>query len=745
MSGIEIIAAVVGITDVAGRASSKLWGLFRTWRDAPEDLHRLYSDLARTHNFFGEVREGMSIQAPGKWHDLEHLLRDGTNILGRIERIIDGLLSTSGKSNGEDAREVGKRGRLYWITGARREAARLSKELAEMRSGICRLLITQNTILSSKVLGLIEESHEEIQTHITDSATATVEHIDRTIWVSQKELLDQIERRLLRPPEQHPPPYLESVVARRVPQASPLPLSKASVYPRDSDACDRSCRCECHATKTYTVNLSSLRMVVGSFEVTYRCSSYPLKVCQDRNCKNYGITDGGIQDVLLTYTVPTWLARVTLSLFASSNLSGTPQMNIRVFNHRPNDVFGIARHVQSGNAEAVRWMLRTRQASVFDLFGDESESLLFKAVFNRRTEVVKVLLQAGADPFQDMVGRTSRLPIRIVYNRWLAGGQVSEDMEIASLFPISEYLDRCEYTPLHLAILGVLHIDLSEVLRDPSYAANIDAVGLNGFAPLHSAAIRGDANATKQLLRFGANPNIAGWHQGTPLHFSCTYAKPEVTQLLLRAGANPLQCEGHGLTAIHAAAGCTIKTKSAEILRNLNLLVQYGADVNAPNKYGHTPLNVAALGSAAAVEFLVRHGADPNSRDADGDVALADAILGSKYETAAFLLSQGADVAVYNNTGAGLLHFLASGADAEMMMVFRKSGRMRGGVVSTGAKTKEGKTPMRVFAERVPAPSEELKRAWEDLLESVEGEGEDDGRDDGEEEEFFDAEETVQV
>ncbi|HBT75952.1 MAG TPA: hypothetical protein DEB39_03305, partial [Planctomycetaceae bacterium] len=72
-----------------------------------------------------------------------------------------------------------------------------------------------------------------------------------------------------------------------------------------------------------------------------------------------------------------------------------------------------------------------------------------------------------------------------------------------------------------------------------------------------------------------------------------------------------------------------------------------GADVNAKNDQGGTPLHVTAGSNcdARVLQFLITHGADINTKDNEGATPLhSAALLNDKGETVQFLISQGADV-----------------------------------------------------------------------------------------------------
>jgi hypothetical protein len=152
----EIAAAVIGVADVAARASSKLWALSAAWRDAPLDLHSLRDDLTRTERFFGEIRQSLdriSLTQPGSMcdifmlgSDLHELLDEGSVALRRVEAIVDSFSAikyADTKTHSDKAREMGSRRKILWLRQSRK-VTRLRQELTHIKSSICRILIAQN-------------------------------------------------------------------------------------------------------------------------------------------------------------------------------------------------------------------------------------------------------------------------------------------------------------------------------------------------------------------------------------------------------------------------------------------------------------------------------------------------------------------------------------------------------------------------------------------------------------------------
>ena len=107
---------------------------------------------------------------------------------------------------------------------------------------------------------------------------------------------------------------------------------------------------------------------------------------------------------------------------------------------------------------------------------------------------------------------------------------------------------------------------------------------------------------------------------------------------LIEGGADVNAAEPDGTTPLHWAA-------YGSDLAVAELLVGAGADATSANRYGVRPLSLASVGgNAALLELLLVAGADPNTEQGEGETALLTAVRTGKLDAVEVLLDHGANV-----------------------------------------------------------------------------------------------------
>lgn len=145
----------------------------------------------------------------------------------------------------------------------------------------------------------------------------------------------------------------------------------------------------------------------------------------------------------------------------------------------------------------------------------------------------------------------------------------------------------------------------------------------DGMTALHWAAERGDAELADMLIYAGANVGaVTRIGQYTPLHLASRSGSAPVTAALLKAGADvTARSNTSGVTPLHLAAA----SGNREVV---SLLLDQHADVNArESQAGQTPLMFAASQDRVeAIKVLLAHGADPGITTSVVDVAQQSAL-----------------------------------------------------------------------------------------------------------------------
>ena len=136
--------------------------------------------------------------------------------------------------------------------------------------------------------------------------------------------------------------------------------------------------------------------------------------------------------------------------------------------------------------------------------------------------------------------------------------------------------------------------------------ADVNAAQADGMTALHWAALNGDLKMADVLLVAGAGTESLTRNGGyTPLHLASSRGHAPVVERLLTAGSKPKAGTATGVQAIHLAA----QAGSADAVR---FLIDRGADPNArDNTHGRTPLVFAASQNRIdAMRMLIEKGAN---------------------------------------------------------------------------------------------------------------------------------------
>jgi hypothetical protein len=191
---------------------------------------------------------------------------------------------------------------------------------------------------------------------------------------------------------------------------------------------------------------------------------------------------------------------------------------------------------------------------------------------------------------------------------------------------------------------------------------------------LHRACKKGDAAAVEALLRANPLTVFAKAHDGqTALHFAVAYAHAYVARLLIEAGADVNARNRVGLSPLHL--GCEIDDPRALV----SVLLAHGADVHARDNAAYTPLHYAATRAAKPdaadlLEMLLDAGADVDAQTQKGESALHLASLALQKEDGGeaavrLLISRGARVDTVDKVGLRAFdHFPVSPAVREMLL-----------------------------------------------------------------------------
>lgn len=291
---------------------------------------------------------------------------------------------------------------------------------------------------------------------------------------------------------------------------------------------------------------------------------------------------------------------------------------------------------ERGHLPAVMTLLHHGRRDVGLRYGNSECSPLDFAVIAGHAGVARVLVEEGGANVNDSSsdGRTAlhraaffNQPTAIDELFW-AGADLEAETDINCF----------RWTPIFDAAAAG---STEAVLTLLAHGASVQALDLDGRAPLHAAIEGGHTAVCSALLAGGANPFLRhGDNQVSVLDVAAREGSLDMVDAIVQSCPAGLlgSADSDGCTALHNAA-------QAGEVPVVEALLEAGAAVDPRDGAGWTPLFAACAACASvAVAALLRHGANANALDVEGRSPLYLAAQLGFAGPAGLLLASGADV-----------------------------------------------------------------------------------------------------
>ncbi len=384
---------------------------------------------------------------------------------------------------------------------------------------------------------------------------------------------------------------------------------------------------------------------------------------------------------------PLWLASTHQDASVASGLlsRGANPNIVHVSGESP-----LMAAARTGRVKTVRELL-AHGARVDAADTEHDQTALMWAAANRHAEVIRALIESGADVHARSRTRMRKVYLpsrgasyRLSFEEHIASGDIEErehggfspllfvaqqgDAESAQLL-LDAGADVNDTAPIGWSALAVAaflnQTAVAHVLLDAG--AELD-VGEAGFTALHAAVLRGDGALVKSLLAHGANPNVeitratgarrqsgdygfsANMVGATPLYLAARYGEVAIMEALAAAGADLKFVMPEGTTPMMAAV-------QVDRINSLNLENAGNGGLGRDRRDRHVYFRLTDTPSPEAVEhdilemvtLAVSGGDEVNAVDAAGNTPLHHAARNGLNRVVDFLVGYGANLDARND------------------------------------------------------------------------------------------------
>jgi ankyrin repeat protein len=278
-------------------------------------------------------------------------------------------------------------------------------------------------------------------------------------------------------------------------------------------------------------------------------------------------------------------------------------------------------------------LVQTLQAEKFNFQTLEAQVMLKEAASRGKNATVREFLEAGV-PLEPLPAPKPNKPyITVPFGTvgWL--NAASNNPEVLQML-IDAAASKNDQTDKDLALVGAARSGNVETARA------LIGYGSNPIADL-SKQIVTESSGGMTIGEKGA---------GSVLIYAAESGNPEMVREILRYHPELEMRDRQGRTAVFAAGEYRYLDKDGARVKCVRLLAEAGANVNARDNEGNTPLHETFLTDVE--EELLKLGADVNARNKEGETPIFTTV---DDDAIPLFIEHGADLTIRNNKGETVL------------------------------------------------------------------------------------------